>query len=207
MNTSREKDLPEKPLMLVIEDDLSRRERWLKLCEEAAWRVEVVGSLENAITFAEKHAEEIRLVIVDIMIPFYQAELDGLMELRGTREELLGRIKQEYEKEERNQTTLADLDAEMAALDGALRSLIVLDGGLLFFEEAKGRGWLDQWRFGVCSATDRHNGENILCEMVGQRLKNERYTGWYSKPIEDEEILTLLAREATLLSNSKESRS
>lgn len=188
-NTKSEIDRA-KMLLLVIEDDLTRADRWKRLAQEADWRVEVTGSLEGAVAYARRHAARIRMVVVDLMLPFYEADLKGSLKLRGERSELGKRIIAEQSKTNPDKQALRDLDAEMSALDGALRRLIVLDSGLLFLEEAMGRGWLKTWKYAICSATDKANGEAALDEK-GIKQVGE-YLGWYSKPIQDEKLVELL---------------
>ncbi len=178
------------PLLFVLEDDQIRSDRWKDLAKETDWNVEVRRSLESGLAFARRNAKRIRMAFIDNMLPMDDANLEYLDKLQTERSKLTEGIRFANRATRPNTALLRQLDAELAAIDSTWRHLIVLNGGLLFLDESAGAGWLKDWKYAVCSATDKIKGEKDMKDH-GVLAQGE-YLGWFTKPIDDEIIVGLL---------------
>jgi len=192
MNTMKQK--PSLPLVLILEDDPDIAGAWKKLAEENGWAAQIAGSVESAVLFARKNHSNIKLVMVDVMVPMTEEDLAHSNRVQEERKSLQVQVRKQHAKTSPDTVELRLLDAELAALDSVWRQLIVMDGGFLFLEEARGEGWIGKWRFAICSARDKAEG---LKELEDRLIitSGERWLGWFSKPTRVEEMQQLLAAQ------------
>jgi hypothetical protein len=174
----------------MLEDDETCAREWNKLAIETGWTSLVAGSVERALELAKENRRAIRFAMIDLMVPLYDEELDRLRALQEQRRQLTNNIIKAHKTTRQNIRRVQELDAEHISIDSTLRDLIVEDGGLLFLEEAAGRGWLNDWKYVVFSATDQVRREPELQNRG--ILKHGRYLGWYGKPIDPDSIVDLL---------------
>ncbi len=182
----------QKPLLLLLEDDETRAAQLATQAESVGWRVEIAGSIEAALRISKQHHPDIRMVVVDVMVPELDEDLEVLRAFQRKVRELVGPILKEYQETSADLERRMDLDAQRQSLDVAMRSLIVPDGGFLFLEEAKGEGWLAKWAYGIFSATSAPDGMERLRQMELAKENDGKWLGWLSKPVDLDVIEMML---------------
>ncbi|HWA27443.1 MAG TPA: hypothetical protein VG734_17440 [Lacunisphaera sp.] len=183
-----------RPLLLLLEDDENRAAQLSQQAENVGWRVEVAGSIEAALKAARDHHADIKMTIVDVMVPELDEDLEVLRTYQRKVKELIAPILKEYQETRADLERRMDLDANRESLDVAMRSLVVADGGFLFLEEAKGEGWLANWSYAIFSATNGPDGMERLRQIELAKDNDGKWIGWLSKPMDPDVIETMLRK-------------
>jgi CheY-like chemotaxis protein len=180
------------PLLFLLEDDEERATQLEKQALKFGWQVAKAGSLECALRIARKKHAEIKLALIDIMVPELETDLTDLRDFKRRRRELAGPILKAHTDPLSNLTELRQIDAELSAIDTAMRLCIVENGGAMFLQEAAGERWLQNWHYAIFSAVSQ---KNIESELKNHGLcKDPNYLGWIEKPASSEAMADLFIR-------------
>jgi CheY-like chemotaxis protein len=186
-----------KPLLLLLEDDEIRAVQLARQAENVGWDVEIAGSIEAALKCSRHRHADIKMTVVDVMVPELDEDLEVLRTFQKKVRDLIGPILKEYQETKSDLDRRIDLDANRQSLDVAMRSLIVPDGGFLFLEEAKGEGWLANWNYAIFSATSEPDGMERLRQIELARENDGKWMGWLSKPV-DPDVIELMLKTAIM---------
>ena len=175
-----------KPILFSLDDDKFIQDDLTELASECDWQVVSARCVDEAKENYSKVMYEVRLVIVDMMIPISQADLRFVDEIQSRRAAYVAnKFPKMSDLVELSREQLNQARDELQEFDREIRSKVVFDGGMKFLEFLA----LQNQNHKVVVFSARRSVENPAIDTLREQ---NRWLGWLGKPIDPSTLTDML---------------